>query len=212
MLRFREFVLKNLLFVISIIIGLLLCGIGIVQYFSMQSDSSELIFTSAEDIKKESAPKPKISVDVEGKVIKPGVYQLDEGARLQDALIASGGLASGADREYVSKKVNLAQKILDGAKIYIPAVGEIEAAQAILSSSDQAEILTTDIVVEDQEEGLINVNTASIESLDTLPKIGPVTAQKIINGRPYGSIEELVSKKVLTQKTFDGLRDMISTN
>jgi len=205
-------VLKNLLFVISILLGLVLCGVGVVQYFATQNNSNDLIFTSVEDIKKESAPKPKISVDVEGKVIKPGVYQLDEGARLQDALIASGGLASGADREYVSKKVNLAQKILDGAKIYIPAVGEIEAAQAVLSSSDQAEILTTDIAVEDQEEGLINVNTASVESLDTLPKIGPVTAQKIINGRPYGSIEELVSKKVLTQKTFDGLRDMISTN
>ena len=212
MLRFREFVLKNLLFVISILLGLVLCGVGVVQYFATQNNSNDLIFTSVEDIKKESAPKSKISVDVEGKVIKPGVYQLDEGARLQDALIASGGLASGADREYVSKKVNLAQKILDGAKIYIPAVGEIEAAQAVLSSSDQAEILTTDIAVEDQEEGLINVNTASVESLDTLPKIGPVTAQKIINGRPYGSIEELVSKKVLTQKTFDGLRDMISIN
>lgn len=212
MLLIREFVLKNLLFVISIVVGLLLCGIGVAQYFSPQAKSSELIFTSAEDVKKESAPKPKISVDVEGKVIKPGVYQLEEGSRLQDALIASGGLASGADREYVSKKVNLAQKILDGAKIYIPAVGEIEAAQAVLSSSDQAEILTTDIAVEYQEEDLININTASVESLDTLPKIGPVTAQKIINGRPYGSIEELVSKKVLTQKTFDALRDMISTN
>ena len=212
MLRFREFVLKNLLFVISILLGLVLCGVGVVQYFATQNNSNDLIFTSVEDIKKESAPKSKISVDVEGKVIKPGVYQLDEGARLQDALIASGGLASGADREYVSKKVNLAQKILDGAKIYIPAVGEIEAAQAVLSSSDPAEILTADIAVEDQEEGLINVNTASVESLDTLPKIGPVTAQKIINGRPYGSIEELVSKKVLTQKTFDGLRDMISIN
>ena len=212
MLRFREFVLKNLLFVISILLGLVLCGVGVVQYFATQNNSNDLIFTSVEDIKKESAPKPKISVDVEGKVIKPGVYQLDEGARLQDALIASGGLASGADREYVSKKVNLAQKILDGAKIYIPAVGEIEAAQAVLSSSDPAEILTADIAVGDQDEELINVNTASVESLDTLPKIGPVTAQKIINGRPYGSIEELVSKKVLTQKTFDGLRDMISIN
>jgi competence protein ComEA len=212
MLLIREFVLKNLLFVISIVVGLLLCGIGVAQYFSSQAKSSELIFTSAEDVKKESAPKPKISVDVEGKVIKPGVYQLEEGSRLQDALIASGGLASGADREYVSKKVNLAQKILDGAKIYIPAVGEIEAAQAVLSSSDPAEILTADIAVGDQDEELINVNTASVESLDTLPKIGPVTAQKIINGRPYGSIEELVSKKVLTQKTFDGLRDMISIN
>lgn len=212
MLLIREFVLKNLLFVISIVVGLSLCGIGVAQYFSSHAKSDELIFTSAEDVKKESAPKPKISVDVEGRVINPGVYQLEEGSRLQDALIASGGLASGADREYVSKKVNLAQKILDGAKIYIPAVGEIEAAQAVLSSSDPAEILTADIAVGDQDEELINVNTASVESLDTLPKIGPVTAQKIINGRPYGSIEELVSKKVLTQKTFDGLRDMISIN
>ncbi len=212
LLRLREFVLKNVLFVISIALGLILCGIGVMQYFGTQVKSDELIFTSAEDIKKESTPKPKISVDIEGKVIRPGVYQLDEGARLQDALIASGGLALGADREYVSKRVNLAQKIVDGAKIYIPSIGEIEAEQEVLAAFDSPQAITADIAVDDQESGQININTASPESLDTLPKIGPVTAQKIVNGRPYGTIEDLVSKKVLTQKTFDGLRDMISTN
>ncbi len=206
----REFILKNLLFVTAIFLGVLLCVIGVLQYFSSLSKSDELIFTSAEDVNKESAPKPKISVDVEGKVINPGVYQLDEGSRLQDALIASGGLASGADREFVSKRINLAQKVADGAKVYIPAIGEIEADQEVLAAFDSSQSFTADIAVEEQEEGIINVNTASLESLDTLPKIGPVTAQKIVGGRPYGSIEELVSKKVLTQKTFEGLRDRVA--
>lgn len=210
MLKIREFAFRNILFLISISLGLLLCVIGIVQYFGSQTKSDELIFTSVEDVNKESAPKPKISVDVEGKVMNPGVYQLDEGSRLQDALIASGGLSSGADREFVSKRINLAQKVADGAKIYIPAEGEIEAEEEVLAAFDQSQSFTADIAVEEQEEGIINVNTASLESLDTLPKIGPVTAQKIVGGRPYGSIEELVSKKVLTQKTFEGLRDRVA--
>jgi competence protein ComEA len=57
---------------------------------------------------------------------------------------------------------------------------------------------------------LININSASADTLDTLPKVGPITAQKIISGRPYSSKDELVSKKILTQKTFEGLKDKIT--
>ena len=57
--------------------------------------------------------------------------------------------------------------------------------------------------------GLVDVNSATEAKLDILPKVGAVTAQKIISSRPYGTIEDLVSKKVLTQKTLDGFRDKI---
>ncbi len=57
---------------------------------------------------------------------------------------------------------------------------------------------------------LININTASESQLDTLPGIGPVTAQKIIVGRQYGSIDELLSKKVVGAKVFEQLKDKIS--
>src|SRR3990167_11457681 len=66
----------------------------------------------------------KISVDVSGAVINPGVYQLDESKRIEDAVLAAGGLTETANGEYVSKYLNMAQKLSDGMKIYIPLAGE----------------------------------------------------------------------------------------
>lgn len=77
-------------------------------------------------------------------------------------------------------------------------------------TSSFVENITTGSV--DSTSSLIDINRASKDALDTLPKIGPVTADKIINGRPYRSIEELVSRKVITQKTFDGFKELIVSN
>ena len=213
-----EFIKKNILFVGLLLLGVVLLFIGVFQYFASKSNSSDLEFTSStsphadavgQDVKGGSDSLKKISVDVEGKVQKPGVYLLSDGARIQDALIASGGLSSAADRVYVSKHLNLAQKVIDGGKIYIPGVGEAGSADGIGSNTNQsnggansmAETGNTDVA------SLININSASAGQLDTLQKVGPATAQKIISGRPYSAIEEMVSKKVLGQKTFDGLKD-----
>ena len=207
-----EFIKKNLLYVGLISLGLMLMMLGVFQYFSSKSDTSDIEFTSSSsagvqgaDIKGESTVS-KISVDVEGKVQKPGVYTLPEGSRIQDALIAAGGLSSTADRVYVSKHLNQAQKVIDGGKIYIPAIGETQAANIPAEAHDtmsNSSASTTDT------SGMININSASGAQLDTLPKIGPVTAKKIIGGRPYQDINELVSKKVLGQKTFEGIKEKI---
>ena len=110
-----EFIKKNLLFVGLISLGVLLVIIGIFQYFSSKSKSSDIEFTSntnsqvesaARDVKGVASILKKVSIDIEGKVQKPGVYSLPEGARIQDALIAAGGLSSSADRVYVSKHLN----------------------------------------------------------------------------------------------------------
>lgn len=213
-----EFIKKNLLFVGLISLGIVLVIIGLFQYFSSKSSNSDIEFTSstnsaeakgATDIKGVSDSLKKISVDVEGKVQKPGVYTLYDGARLQDALIAAGGLASTADRVYVSKHLNQAQKALDGGKIYIPAVGEIKTANIPVESVSND--ISTALTSTTETNGLININSATEAQLDTLPKIGPVTAKKIISGRPYGNINELLSKKILGQKTYDGLKDRISS-
>lgn len=207
-----EFIKKNLLYVGLISLGLMLMMLGVFQYFSSKSDTSDIEFTSSSsagvqgaDIKGESTVS-KISVDVEGKVQKPGVYTLPEGSRIQDALIAAGGLSSTADRVYVSKHLNQAQKVIDGGKIYIPAIGETQAANIPAEAHDtmsNSSASTTDT------SGMININSALEAQLDTLPKIGPVTAKKIIGGRPYQDINELVSKKVLGQKTFEGIKEKI---
>lgn len=205
----KEFARKNFIFLLFIGLGLILCIVGFFEYQSSQNSKSEIKFTTVDSNPPTQALKSKVSIDVAGKVIKPGVYELVEGSRLQDALIAAGGMSSNADRAYVSKKINLAQKVTDGAKIYIPAVGEMDIKQEALASISYSEGIEVDMSEDD--DGLININTAGLERLETLPKVGPVTGQKIIGNRPYGSIEELVSKKVLGQKTFDGLKDFITT-
>ena len=198
----QEFVKKNLLFVSLVLIGFLLVVVGIFQYFKPQKSGIEFVSSeqSVKGASTEQISNSKISVDVEGSVLKPGVYSLPEGSRLQDALVASGGFNSNADRVYVSKKINLAQKLTDGMKIYIPAVGETVSA-----GSGGVQPLSVN------SSTLVGINSASQSELEALPKIGPVTAQKIISGRPYADISDLVSKKIIGQKTLDAIKDLIST-
>lgn len=136
-----------------------------------------------------------ISVDVSGAVNNPGVYQLYESTRIEDAVKAAGGFAESANGEYISKYINLAQKLVDGSKIYIPAVGE-----------------TVSIPQGGQAAGAvskININTATQSELESLSGVGPVTASKIISGRPYQKIEELLEEKVVGKSVFEKIKDSI---
>lgn len=171
-------------------LGLMLLVSGLIS--SLNSKPEQIIFNSAQETKA-NPTKNKIVVDVSGAVIKPGIYSEEEGARIQDALISAGGLAQNADRDWISKNVNLAQKLTDASKIYIPKIGE----QVTAASGFEA-------------KNSININSASLSELDSLPGIGPVTAQKIIDNRPYSSVDELLSKKVLTQKIFDKIKPNLS--
>ena len=112
-------------------------------------------------------------------------------------MVASGGLTELADRNWIAKNLNLALKVTDSQKIYIPKVGDT-ASQTFLGTSDQ--IGSTD---------LININSASEAQLDKLPGIGPVTAAKIINNRPYSTIDQLLEKKAVSQKVFDQIKEKI---
>jgi competence protein ComEA len=185
------FVKKNGLFLALFTSGILMTGYGIL-HDSTKSNEIELVKAEASE---SSNSTPKILVDVSGAVVVPGMYELDEGARVQDALVLAGGFDEAADKEYISQYLNLAQKLSDGAKLYIPRTnqnskGEVAGIASISS--------------------LININTASESELDTLPAIGMVTAGKIIDGRPYQDIGDLVSKKIVGQKTYDKIKDLIS--
>jgi competence protein ComEA len=147
------------------------------------------------------ASAKEITVDIEGAVQKPGVYSLSATSRVQDALISAGGLSDKADRSKVSKAMNLAAKLVDGAKIYIPQEGE----QAMASSGDSG----GQTVLGSETSSVININTASESELDSLPGVGPATAAKIIKGRPYSSLEELIQKKILGTKVFSNIKDKI---
>jgi len=145
---------------------------------------------------KQATSSADIFVDVSGAVLKPGVYKLAYGSRVADAINTAGGFSSSADSNFISKSLNLAQKLSDGAKIYIPQKGESGQALGTAQSS--------------LDSGLVNINSASLDQLDALPGIGPATAQKIISGRPYSRVEELLEKKIVGASTFEKIKDKIS--
>lgn len=156
---------------------------------------------NSQDFPKESMVQAQkmISVDVSGSVVKPGVYQVNDGARIEDAISAAGGFDSSANKEYVSKYLNMAQKLSDGTKVYVPAEGDpapVGAGQgeSVAGSNTQAKV---------------NINTASQSDLEALPGIGPVTASKIISGRPYQTVDELTSKKIVSKSVFEKIKDSL---
>ncbi len=184
------------------LVGLILFVYGLISLFTSANPSGSKFSqdnsasnSSAQAVKEENL----INVDVEGAVVKPGVYKLNFSSIIQDALVSAGGLSGDADRSFVSKNINLASKLTDGAKIYIPKIGEVA------NLNNQSNVLGIK-----EESGLININTASSESLDTLPGVGSVTAAKIINSRPYGTIDELLSKKVVSSSVFTKIKDKIT--
>ena len=191
---FRHLILRNLIPISLGVVGLLLILVGLFQVFeSNKKREPEIVFEES----KGEEEIIEIIVDVEGAVLEPGVYTLTTDKRIVDALAAAGGLTDDADRAWVEKNINLAGKLSDGLKIYVPRVGE-----EVLSENK-----------ENTAAGpVININLASMSDLESLPGIGEVTAQKIIDGRPYGSTDELLSKKIVGNATFEKIKDMVAAN
>jgi len=140
----------------------------------------------------------RILVDVGGAVEKPGVGELEVGARIRDALVAVGGLSAEADREWVEKNLNQAGEVWDGMKIYIPEVeeGEIQGVSSRI------------------EGDKINLNTAGQKELEELPGIGPAMAGRIIEYREANSgfrnVEEVKLVSGIGDKLFEKMKDMIT--
>jgi competence protein ComEA len=141
-----------------------------------------------------------IVVDIEGAVNHPGVYTLEEGARVEEVLTAAGGVASDADVKQIERSINRAQKAIDGGKIFIPFL------QTDSSGAKESEYNMSHNILGSETGSLININTAPEEDLESLPGVGPSTAKKIIAGRPYMTLEELVSKKAVGQKLYDKIK------
>lgn len=136
----------------------------------------------------------KVKVDIEGAVEQPGIYEMTNDSRIQDVLITAGGMTPKANRTYVSQNINLAQKVYDGLKIYIPEINGNLTNPSNLSNLSN----------------LVNINTGTSSQLDTLPGVGEATATKIINGRPYQNISQLVEMHIVSQSVFTKIKDLIS--
>jgi competence protein ComEA len=145
-----------------------------------------------------ASPSGTIIVDVEGGVARPGIVQLPAGSRVADALRAAGGYAPAADLAAAGALLNLASVLTDGAQVVVPVLGAGLGGSASPGAAPGS-------------NGLIDLNHATPEQLDTLPGIGPVTVQKIVAARterPFASLEETVERGVLNNGQLDKIRDL----
>ena len=142
-------------------------------------------------------PSGEVFVHVSGAVAEPGLYVLAEGTRVLDAIAAAGGFAKDADEA----AVNLARPLSDGEQLFVGTAGE-----AAPSGAPRAAVAPGD--------GRVNLNTAGMDELDTLPRIGPAMAQRILdwresNGR-FTSVEDLLAVPGIGDKMLEALRDLVT--
>lgn len=153
-----------------------------------------------------ATPGP-VRVDVSGAVRQPGIYTLPPGSIVADAIAAAGGAAADADLDRINKAVALQ----DGVQVYVPRAAEPPPVPLLnLPSAPATEMPAASADAAASPGGLININTATLEELDTLPGVGPATAQRIVEGRPYSAIEDLMRVKGIGQATFDKLKERIT--
>jgi competence protein ComEA len=141
----------------------------------------------------------RLVVDVVGAVRRPGLYRLAQGTRVADALSRAGGLTTKADRTLV----NLAAPLADGEQVIVPARVSGAGAAGISGGSGSA-----------APAGPVHLNVATLEQLDALPGVGPVTAQKILDYRQkhgaFGSVDELDAIPGIGPARLDQLRDLVA--
>jgi competence protein ComEA len=140
-----------------------------------------------------------IKVHVAGAVAEPGLYQMEQDSRVDDAIERAGGAVEGADLN----RVNLAAKLVDGQQIVVPLVGE-PAVSAAGTGSDGAA---------SGPEAKININTASPGQLEQIDGVGPKTAEKIVAYREehdgFKSVEELMEVPGIGPSKFESMKEQV---
>lgn len=187
--------------------AILLAAIGF--FFFTQKQEESVVPTTAvakeEPVKSTTKEQEVVStksliVDVKGAVNKPGVYELAPDSRVKDAILKAGGLSSEAD----VKLLNMAQKVTDEMVIYAGKVGEEGIAPAATAS---AETGSTD-------SSKVNINTADVTTLQTIPGIGAVKAQAIVDYREkeglFTMIADLSKVSGIGAKTVERLTEHIT--
>lgn len=172
----------------GVLIGLVLGGLLWIVARSPRGNSVQLL--------PPPTPAPLV-VDVAGAVPRPGVYELPDGSRVNDAVDAAGGFLAEADKS----TINLATPLEDGQRLEIPFLEGVEPVGAAPVNEPAAK--------------LIDINTANVDTLSTLPGIGPTLAQRIVDYREtYGDfyyIEDIMNVPGIGFDTFENFMDLIMT-
>ena len=182
--------------------GLVLVVLAAVLLFQALKPSPQpiLLSTSTPEPSPQFTATPQpLRVYVSGAVQQPDVYALPPGSIVKDALLAAGGPARDADLD----RINLASPLSDGQQIYVPRLGEesvpVEPPSRLPASG-----------------GKVNINTADVASLETLPGIGPALAQRIVDFRqasgPFERIEDVMEVSGIGPGIFEQIRELIATD
>jgi competence protein ComEA len=203
--------MRNALYVLlGVISGFVLAGVLV---FVSRAPAGESI------ILKPAPTAAPIAVHVIGAVPRPGLYEFPEGARVQDAIDAAGGMLAEGNAD----ALNLAALLEDGQQLDIPYNDGSQPAGNDSSTFDlpSSATETPDEDLENNSEDtnsdvyLININTASVDELDTLPGIGPTTAQKIVDYRdengPFSTLEDIMNVSGIGPATFEEIQNLITT-
>jgi len=146
----------------------------------------------------ETPSRPTLVVHVVGEVRRPGLYRLRDGARIADAVHRAGGAMRDADLA----AVNLAAPLVDGVQILVPAKVAAQPRGAAPGGSPEAPV------------GPVSLSSATVEELDQLPGVGPITAQKIVDYRtehgPFSSVDDLDSVPGIGPTRIEQLRDLVT--
>ena len=146
-----------------------------------------------------AGPSARVVVDVVGAVRRPGLYRLSDGSRIADAIARAGG----ATRKAALAQVNLAAPLADGEQVVVPLRGATVAAPAATGSGTGT----------GAPSAPIQLSTATLEQLDSLPGVGPATAQKILDYRTkhgaFSSVDELDAVPGIGPKRLEQLRDLV---
>ena len=177
---------------------------GVIGYFTPrpQEDTPVIVSTPlpTPTLSPTLTPAP-IRVYVSGAVRQPDVYELPPGSIIQHAVNAAGGPTSDADLDHI----NLALELRDQQQVYVPRQGETNPPPPVSGGESGGG---------GQEGALVNINTAPVAELETLPRIGPTLAQRIVDYReangPFETIEEIQNVPGIGPATFEGFRDLIT--
>lgn len=194
---------KIIVTIIAVLVIILLIVIN------LNKGGEEVVIENVETdtiVNQESEEINKIMIHIIGCINNPGVIEIQENARIIDVIEAAGGLTQEAD----ISKVNLAYKVKDAQKIYIPSIYDEEEVEYINTENGSNVIVEYN---EKEENAMVNINSATQTELETLPGIGPSTALKIIsyrekNGR-FKSIEDIKQVPGIGDVKFEGIKDML---
>lgn len=176
--------------VFLMLIGIVITGFTL---FSIYQVSSQLKAAPIVIEQCSSNGKEAVTVDISGGVITPGLYEVPRNSLVYDVVEKSGGFSKEANLEVIEQSINLAAYVDEEMKIYIP----IKQQESV--GNDQTE-----------KPMVININTASKTELMELPGIGESYAQRIIDGRPYAGIEDIMNVKGIGESTFNEIKDKIT--